>query len=459
MPRFVNIDRETPMLLPVDLRDWVGEDHLARFVVELVHELDIRLFKANERGSGSEQYPPSMLLGLLVYAYVTGRFSSRRIEQATYDDVGARYIAANTHPDHDTLCTFRRMNHVVFAKAFVQLLDYAQTMGVLKKFGTVSIDGTKVLANASKHAAVSYERAEEKIVALQQEVEELLKKAEDADTTPLEDGLTVPAEIARREQRIAKLKEARAEIERRAREKAQAALINKETPDKGNVKHGSGKTSKRTEDPQEKAQYNFTDPESSIMKAGSGQHFEQAYNAQLAVDIESMLIVGNRVTNAPNDKEQLAPDVRSVASVYTVNEVIADNGFCAERAIKEVEQRQDGQPTGIKVYASVGRDHHGKKISGLEQHREPEEPKPDAPFKERMSYRLKTRHGKEIYKLRKQTVEPVIGIIKQAMGMRRFMMRGLAKVSIEWDLVSLSYNVKRLYRLFGGVACPALVIN
>lgn len=216
--RFVNIDRDTPMLLPPDLRAWVPENHLAHFILEAVESLNLTCIRVNERGTGDEQFPPRMLLALLVYCYANGVFSSRQIERATHDHVPARFLSGDTHPDHDTICTFRRENKALLEESFVRVLEMARELKLLKVGQiTVSIDGTKVLANASKHAAVSYERAGEMVEQLELEVKELLRKAEEADSTPLEDGLTIPGEIARRAQRKAALEKARAVIEQRAR--------------------------------------------------------------------------------------------------------------------------------------------------------------------------------------------------------------------------------------------------
>jgi transposase len=247
---FVNIDRDTPLLLPPDLRDWVPASHLAHFIIDAVEALDLRQVNVNTRGTGDAQYPPTMLLGLLVYSYATGTFGSRRIEQSTYDNIAVRLLTADTHPDHDTICTFRRENKALLSESFVKVLQLAQELK-LAQFGqiTVSIDGTKIAANASKHSAVSYQRAGQLIEQLEGEVQQLLAKAEQADATPLQDGLTIPEE-----------------------------------------------------------QHNFTDSESRIMKTGGG--FEQCYNAQAAVDVDSRLIVGERVSQAPNDKQELVSAAR-----------------------------------------------------------------------------------------------------------------------------------------------------
>jgi transposase len=217
MVKYVNIDRNTPLLLPPDLRDWVPADHLVHFVIDAMEAIDVRSAQVNERGTGSEQYPPAMLLGLLVYSYTTGVFSSRQIERSTHENVAVRLLCADTHPDHDTLCTFRRRNAVLLQRAFAQVLELAARCGVLKVGGvTVAIDGTKILANASKHSAVSHGHAEQTLRTLDLEIAELLAKAEDADATPLQDGLSIPAEVQRRQERKAQLARAKAEMEARA---------------------------------------------------------------------------------------------------------------------------------------------------------------------------------------------------------------------------------------------------
>ena len=392
---------------------------------------------------------------MLIYSYVTGRFSSREIEMATYSDFAMRFLSADTHPDHDTICTFRRQNEALFKSAFVSVLETAAEMGHLKKVGNVSLDGTKVLANASKHSAVSYGHAGRSVAELELEVGELLRKAEQADTTPRDDGLDLPAEIERRQKRLEALRKARAVIEERARERAA-----KERPEyerKVNAREARkaagqrvGRTPKPPQEtPAPKDQYNFTDPESRIMKAGTGGHFEQTYNAQSVVDAEgSLLILGTYVCDAPNDKEQLVPGVGSVdPAIRRVEAVLVDNGFYSEEAIARIEQpRAEGCP-GPVVYAALKRQSHHRTLEELAGRPEPEPLAEGAGIKERMEHRLATAAGRELYKLRKQTVEPVFGIIKEVMGFRRFSLRGKAKANLEWLLVSASYNVKRLHRM------------
>ena len=457
--RFVNLDYDTPLLLPPDLRDWVPAGHLAHFILDVVEEVDLRSVRVNQRGSGSEQYPPRMLLALLLYCYATGVFSSRRIEQATWDSVPVRLISAGTHPDHDTLCTFRRANQALLQATFVRVLELAQALKFLQVGHiTVAVDGTKVLAHASKHAAVSYEHAGKTIGQLDQEVKELMAKAEQADSTPLQAGLTIPDEIIRRQERKAALQKARAEIEARARARYAVALAEHEeklaerAAKKERGQRVVGPPLKGpTPEPGPGDQYNFTDPESRIMKAGSGQHFEQCYNAQAAVEVDSRLIVGQRVSQAPNDKQELTATVATIAApVESVAAVLADSGFYSEKAVQMVEQAAAGQPTGTTVYAALERKDHHRTIRDLEQTIDPPPPAAGASLGEVMKHRLKTAVGKAKYKLRQQTVEPVFGIIKSIMGFRQFRLRGKEKVSLEWQLVCTAYNLKRLHLLGAG---------
>lgn len=452
--RFVNLDRQTPMFLPCDLREWIPDDHIVHFILDAVEQLPLVHFHVNHRGTGSEQYPPAMMLALLIYCYATGRFGSRTIEAATYSDVAVRYICANTHPDHDSICAFRANNEIAFRAAFVRVLHLAQQLKV-SQLGTVSVDGTKIQANASKHAAVSYQRAGELIAQLELEVNQLLERARQAETQENQAGLDLPAELKRREQRKAARQKARQVIEARAQEMAAAqqaeseakAAARQQQRDEGKKPRGKDPQPPSAE-PDPKAQYNFTDPESRIMKAGSGHHFEQAYNAQAAVD-EAMLIVGQRVSDAPNDKEELAPSVAAISPVVApeVKAVLVDSGFYSEAAVAAVEQKADGTPSGVTVYAAVEKHSHHKTVEDLLPAAEPAAPGEEASAKEKMAHRLKTAAGRSLYKLRKQTVAPVFGIIKEVMGFRRFLLRGRVKVSLEWTLVCVSYNLKRLFAL------------
>ena len=452
--RFVNLDRQTPMFLPCDLREWLPGDHLVHFILDAVEQIPTGHFHVNHRGTGSEQYPPTMMLALLIYSYATGRFGSRTIEAATYSDVAVRYLCANHHPDHDSICTFRRVNKAAFEAAFVTVLQLAHQLR-LTRVGTVSVDGTKIQANASKHAAVSYQRAGELITRFQLEVAELTTRAETADVKEAKEPLDIPAELARREKRIESLKQARQIIETQAREMAaakqtehQAKVTARQVQRDAGKKPRGPEPQAPSQEPEPKAQYNFTDPESRIMKAGNGKHFEQACNAQAAVD-EAMLIVGQRVSVAPNDKQELAASVQAISPVVKgeVKVVLADSGFYSEAMVQAVEQKSDGTASGLTVYAAVEKQSHHQSVAELLPQPEPEPLAENASAQEKMAHRMKTQVGKTLYKLRKQTVEPVFGIIKEVMGFRRFLLRGREKVSLEWLLVCVSYNLKRLFTL------------
>jgi Transposase DDE domain len=331
---------------------------------------------------------------------------------------------------------------VAFKAAFVSVLQLAHHLK-LTRVGVVSVDGTKLAANASKHAAVSYGRAGEMIEQLELEVQELMARAEAAEAKESKETLAIPAELARREKRVVALKQARAVLEERARELAKARQPEYEAKQAARqAQRDAGKKPRGkepvppSEAPAPKAQYNFTDPESGIMKAGNGQHFEQAYNAQAAVD-QARLIVGERVSVAA-----ISPVVAA-----EVQAVLADSGFYSEAAVQAVEQTLDGTPNGVTVYAAVAKQSHHKTVADLLPQAEPAAPGPQATAKEIMAHRLQTAVGKALYKWRKQTVEPVFGIIKEVIGFRRFMLRGREKVSLEWTLVCVSYNLKRMFTL------------
>jgi len=424
---------------------------MVHFIMDAVDALDLSSARVNERGTGSRQYPPSMMLALLIYCYATGTFSSRRIETLTSENVAVRYLCADTHPDHDSICKFRRENKELLSSCFHQVLELAADAEVLKVGDlTVSVDGTKLLANASKHRAMSHDHLEKQMKLAEDQIEELLAKAEDADSTPLQDGLSVPEEIKRREDRIAKLKEAKKVMEERARQRFEEEMAEHEAKlaERGAKEESTGRKTggKKPKPPKEgpgpQDQYNFSDPESRIMKDGGS--FEQCYNAQAAVEVDTMLVVGQHVCNAPNDKEQLEPTLNSVSPVVgRVSKVLADSGYYSEAAVTAVEDGGEG-PT---VYAAMKRQGHGRSVKQLEKRDDPEPPPPGASIAEIMAQRLETKAGKELYGLRKQTVEPVFGIIKEVIGFRRFLMRGLEKVNLEWTLVSTSYNLKRLFNL------------
>jgi len=351
------------------------------------------------------------------------------------------------------------------SESFVKVLQLAQEVKVLQVGHiTVSVDGSKVLAHASKHAAVSYERAGKMIEQLELEVQQLMDKAEQADATPLQDGLTIPQEITRRQERKAALAQARAQIEARAQARYAAELAAHEKKmaerqarqERGERVRGKPPTPPSPQ-PAPTEQHNFTDSESRIMKAGSGQHFEQSFNAQAAVEVDSRLIVGQRVSQAPNDKQELVPTVNAIAAeVGPLGAVLTDSGFYSESAVSQIEQTAAGEPSGTLVYAPLDKTSHHRTVADLEKQAEPEPPPAGASVSEVMRHRLKTGSGKALYKLRQQTVEPVFGIIKSALGFRQFLLRGVKKVSLEWELVCLAYNVRRLHTLGAGLKLAEL---
>nr|ACO70953.1 transposase IS4 family protein [uncultured Verrucomicrobiota bacterium] len=454
--RFVSGDHDTPLLLPPDLRDWVPANHLVHFIMDAVGLLDVSAARVNQRGTGSAQYPPGMMLGLLIYCYATGTFSSRRIERLTYEHVAVRFLCADQHPDHDSICHFRRENGALLESSFGQVLECAARLKVLRVGEvTLALDGTKILANASRHSAVSHGHASAQMVLLEEQVQALLAKAEAADSTPLEDGLTIPEEVARRRERLEQLRTATAVMEARAKARAQeeqaafeAKAAARAEQEKTTGKKARGRAPKPPEAaPNAKDQFNFTDPESRIMATKDG--FQQSYNAQAAVEIESRLIVCQTVTAAANDKEQLVPTLATLSPVVeSVAAVLVDSGFYSAAAVAAVEQGGSAEaPAGPTVYAATQREAHGRTVAQLEKHDDPPPPGPGASAQAHMQHRLATKAGRTLYRQRKQTIEPVFGIIKAAMGFRRFSLRGLVQVGTEWTLVALAYNLKRLFHL------------
>jgi transposase len=447
---FKQCDRETIYLFPPSVQEWLPEGHLARFVVEVVEQLNLEQLKASYAGRGSEAYSPEMLVALLFYGYATGVFSSRQLERSTYDSVAFRYIAANSHPDHDTIAVFRKRFLPMLKELFVQILMIAAEAGVLK-IGTVSLDGTKVKANASKHKAMSYGYACKVEQQLKEEVAKLLKKAEAADKADIPDGMSIPEELARRTERLKVIAKAKAEIERRAAERyaAEKEAYDKKLAERAAKQQKSGKKPRGKEPkppmagPNAKDQVNLTDGESRIMPASDG--FKQAYNAQAAVDTKSMMIIASHVSQQPNDKQQLKPALEALSSLPKglgkVNAVIADSGYYSETNVKDCEDKE------VVPYIAIDRQSHNQPL--WERFNEPP-PLPDnADTVARMKHRLKTAVGKAVYAIRKSTVEPVFGVIKAVMGFDRFLLRGCAAVNGEWDLVCIAWNIKRLHALRG----------
>lgn len=446
MSRFRPVDHHTSYLLPPSIEDWLPENHLARFIVEVVEGLDVSVMAKAYAGRGSAAYHPSMLLALLIYGYATGVFSSRKIERATHDSVAFRFIAAGAYPDHDTLASFRRRFLDELAGLFVQVLQMAQEMHLLS-LGTISLDGTKIHANASRHSALSHGHIEQLESQLKAEVRSLLDLAEQADQSAVPDGMSLPEEIARREARLAAMAEAKAKIEARAKVRFarehteyQAKLAQREAKAAARGKKPGGKPPKPpVAGPTAKDQVNLTDADSCIMPV-SGGGFEQAYNAQAAVDTTSMLVVASAVTQACNDKEQVVPMLAQLAELPKAlgnpEHLLTDSGYYSAANVSACTA------SGIEPLMAVKREEHHP--SPCARFTEPPALAADASPAQRMTHKLQTQAGRALYALRKQTVEPVFGIIKAVLGFRQFSLRGLDKVSGEWALVCLAWNLKRM---------------
>jgi len=449
MSNFRTIDRQTGFLLPPSVDEWLPEQHLARFVVEIVDALDLRALSGDYRGSGSKSYHPRLLMCVLFYGYATGVFSSRKLERATYDSVAFRFIAANDHPDHDTIAAFRRRFLPEIEKLFVQILLLAREMGVLK-LGTVGLDGTKVHANASRHSALSYEHAGRIEAQLKAEVADLMAKAEAADAADIPDGMSIPDELALREKRLQKLAEARAKMEVRAKERFER----ERTEHEQNLAARAEKTNATGKKPGGRPpappvagarptdQINLTDEDSRIMPVACGG-FEQCYNAQAAVAAGSLLVVAVDVVQAPNDKQQVEPMLDRIGALPEplgkTKTLLADTGYFSAGNIEACGK------AGIEPIIAMGRQpHHPPLAERFEK--TPAAPDDPTPV-EKMAHRLKTQEGRALYALRKQTPEPVFGIIKSVLGFRQFSMRGLDKARGEWSLVTSAWNIKRMFTL------------
>ena len=451
MTRCVTVDRDTAYLLPPSVDDWRPKDHLARFVVEIVDQLDLCEITRQYRGSGSAAYHPTVMLGLLIYGYATGVYSSRRIQAATYESVAFRYIAANTQPDHDSLCTFRKRFLNEIEALFVQVLCIARQMKLLK-LGAIALDGTKIHANASRHSALSYGHAQKIEAQLETEVKQLLARAEAADQEPLPEGLSIPAELSRREERLAAIRQAKEQIEVRAAErdaqekadfeakiKAREDMTTRTGKKPGGKPPAPPRSGVRPTD-----QINVTDADSRIMPA-TGKGFEQNYNAQAAVDTESMLIVATGMAQVATDRQQVEPMLKAIAglpeALGRVEQLLTDNGYFSAANVEHCVTAK------IEPLLAAGRDGHHPHWA--DRFTEPPPLAEPASAVDRMKHRLKTIQGRKLYGLRKQTVEPVFGIIKSVMRFRQFLLRGLVSVRGEWNLVTMAWNIKRMAAMAG----------
>ncbi len=449
--RFKLVDYEKALDQTVTIRDVLPPDHLARFIARVVLLLDLSAIYAQYAPVGGEAYAPELLLGLLFYGYATGVFSSRKIEKATYESIPFRFLAGGWHPDHDTIANFRKTFLPEITNLFAQVLVIAHELGVLK-LGTISVDGSKVHADASKSHAVSYGRLLQMERRLGAEVEELIALGETAEQEGLPEGMDLEFEIVLREERLLNLAQAKAVLEARAEERHEAEKAEyeaklrerEEKAKRTGRKPGGRPPHPPKAGPRAKDQYNFTDPDSRIMKNSNNKGFDQHYNVQVAVEQECRLIVGHTLSNHASDREEAIPTVDAIpAQIGKPKAAALDNGYWNPTNVEELQGR------GIEPFIATGRDsHHQSWRERFAQ--QPEPPAEDASLIVKMAYKLRTVIGKRIYGLRKSTVEPVIGIIKETLGFRQFSLRGLLAAAGEWCLVCLAYNLKRLHILEAG---------
>ena len=445
------------LILPPDLREWLPEGHLANFIIDVVAGLNLSpMINAYDASRGGQPpLDPRLMVGLLLYGYCVGTSSSRKIERATYDSVPFRVIAADQHPDHDTIAGFRQRHLPALAELFVQVLRLCQAAGLVK-LGHVALDGTKMRANASKHKAMSYEYLEKRERELREQVEKLLAQAQAADAA--EDALygrgrrgdELPRELAFKQSRLKKIQQAKAALEVEARERAQARREEQrraqETLEVQGKKRRGRAPAEPSDKPEARAQRNFTDPHSRIMMDGASKAFEQCYNAQAAVDAKAQIIVAAAVTQEANDKQQVAPMIEVLKENLegqTPQVLSADNGYFSEDNIKVLEKEK------IDAHVATGRLKHAEALAAAPRGRIAR----GATVKERMARKLQTLKGRATYARRKQIVEPVFGQIKEARGIRRFLLRGVEQVRAEWKLICATHNLLKLWR-GGGTPMP-----
>ena len=448
--RFKRPDYEATLQTSIQLSEALPLNHLARFVVDVIAQLDVSNLYARYAPEGGEAIAPEILLGLLFYGYATGLFSSRKIEKGTYESIPLRFIASGLHPDHDTIANFRKTFLTEIQDLFVQVLLLAKTAGVLK-VGNISLDGTKIHADASKSKAVSYKRLGELEAKLRQEVQELMTVGEAADQGDLvlPEALVIVDEITLRQERLENLAKARAVLDGRAQDRYEAEkteyeakVQRREEQARRTKRKPGGRTPQPPQPgPRDTDQYNFTDPDSRIMKNSTDKGVDQHYNAQIAVTQDSLLIVAHALSNHPNDQQEMEPTLDALApAVGQADAAALDNGYFSAANIAACVER------GIEPYIATGREaHHRTWQTFFAEIAAP--PPEDASPKVNMAYKLQTEIGQAIYRLRKCTVEPVIGIIKEVLGFRQFSLRGLDAVRGEWGLVCLAFDLKRWHSL------------
>src|SRR6185312_7356991 len=431
-------------LLPPDMKDWLPQDDLAHFVIAAAERVSLTAFQVNDRNSGKPQYHPRMMLALLVYAYANGLFSSRRIERAPHRDLGVRFVTANTHPDHDTIAAFRRQNRPAFEAAFLDILLMARQTGLLR-LGTVSVDGSKIDANASKIRSVRYDRAQELRAKLAADIAQLTAQAEAADAED-HDPQALPKDLARRERLKAQLDAACERMQADARAEAEAARAAYEVKKAAyDAKNGRrGRPPKPPDDaPPPERQSNLTDPDSALMRRSDAHEYRQAYNAQAVVCADgAQLILATNLVATSADAPSFSQTILGMQSTVGLPErVLADTGYASGPAIAAL------QAEGIEPLVAIGRTQPHRPYD----FRPPPPPKKPRritePWRIAMKAKLETEDAKALYKKRKQTVEPVFGIIKTAIGFRQFSLRGIGKAAAEWTLVTLAYNCRRMVTL------------
>jgi len=445
---FKTVDYEKSGQQTVRIDECLPLDHLARFIVSIIAMLDLSRIYGEYAPVGGQPIDPKVLLGLLLYGYATGVFSSRRIEKATYETIPFRYIGGGLHPDHSTIAQFRKDFLEEIKDLFVQVLGVAHEVGQLK-LGNISLDGSKIHADASKSQAVSYGYLPKLEQRLRTEVEELLALGETADQTELPEGLELEAELAWRQERLFNLAKARAVLEARAQQRYEAEQADYEAKQRQRAQKAQQTGHKPrgrapqppVPGPRAKDQYNFTDPDSRIMKNSTNDGFDQHYNAQAAVEQESLLIVANTLSNHPVDTAEAVPTLKAIpAKVGKPQAAALDRNYFSPANIQAFER------LGVEPYIATGREPHHKSWRQFFA-QTPEAPAETASPILKMAYKLQTEIGQAIYRLRKATVEPVLGIIKEVLGFRQFSLRGLAAVAGEWNLVCLAWNLKRLHVL------------
>jgi transposase len=434
--RFVTVDRDTPLLMPPTIQEWVAEDDMARFIVDAVSVVDESSCKINWRGSGSEQYPPRMMLALLIYCYANGVFSSRRIQRATYRDIAVRFITGDTHPDHDTIASFRRENGVLFKACFTKVLSMAREMKI-RKVGEISVDGSKIEANASKKKVLTKEHIETQIANLEKEVTELMAKAEQTDELDAKtvDGSRLPQELCQKNQRLEAMRLAMKQLEEKTSARSAQRAAEREAFDRD----GPGEPPRALPDkPSPTDTIHPVDPDARLMPMKKGGH-APGYNVQIAVQADTSvpLILASDVVDETSDRRQLQPMAeKALEAQPETSHIHVDTGYDNSSQIYQIESKHHAI-----VYCPPE-----KSARATSSSRQSAARKATMDYREGMKSCMKSERGKISQRLRATTVEPVFGWIKNTLRFTRFHLRGLAKVKLEWELICLAHNIQLLHR-------------